>query len=89
VFTNEYFWGVLGYFWVFWVFLGVLGCFWVNLRTHLLPRDFYENRIFYKNKLIKYGLPILCKIKGTINQAQIKILKIPMVGYFYSINPSK
>jgi hypothetical protein len=30
-----------------------------------------------------------CKINGAINQAQIKILEIPMVGYFYLINPSK
>jgi hypothetical protein len=30
-----------------------------------------------------------CKIKGEINRLQIKILKIPMVGYFYLINPSK
>jgi hypothetical protein len=28
-------------------------------------------------------------IKGEINQVQIKILKIPMVGYFHLINPSK
>jgi hypothetical protein len=30
-----------------------------------------------------------CKIKSERNQTQIKILKIPMVGYFYLINPSK
>ena len=28
-----------------------------------------------------------CKIKGEINQVQIIILKIPMVDYFYLINP--
>jgi hypothetical protein len=30
-----------------------------------------------------------CKIKGEINRVQIKILKIPVVGYFYLIDPSK
>jgi hypothetical protein len=32
-----------------------------------------------------------CKIKGEIhvNRVEIKILKIPMVDYFYLIHPSK
>jgi hypothetical protein len=29
------------------------------------------------------------KIKGVINQAQKKKIKIPMMDYFYLINPSK
>jgi hypothetical protein len=45
----------------------------------------------YTNTLIKcaFSHRLQCKIKGEINQTQIEIFKIPMVGHFYLINPSK
>ena len=57
---------------------------------NFLPRYLHENVISFKDILIKCAFPIDFNVKfnGEINQVQIKILKIPMVDYFYLINPS-
>jgi hypothetical protein len=51
------------------------------------PRDFYENRIFFNSDCSSHRPQ--CKIKGAINQEQMKILKFHIVGYIYLINPLK
>jgi hypothetical protein len=57
-----------------------------------LSTERFFMKIFFLYKYIDwmyFSHRLQCKIKSEINQTQIKILKIPMVGYFYLIYPSK